>query len=136
MRIIARPIFLLLLIFGGHNLGLGQDRLDYFEAEHKLVDVLLETLAEVEAQVVVLAVVKVEGGENERGCLPIGLDEVLVIALVFLLIGYSFFLLDQTDDVCDVDLVILVVRLEVAVHRQFKVHTLLLEGCCRVGTAS
>ena len=80
---------------------------------------------------------QVEGCKDQSGKLPISLAEVLVIAgVAVVLVGDSLGLLDLADGVRDVDLVLLEVDLQVAVHRELEVHGLLLQGDCGVGAAA
>ena len=72
--------------------------------------------------------IQVKRRKNQRSQLPVRLAQVLIVTIGVHTIRDSFLLLYHTDQICDVDLMLLVVRLEIGEHLQFHVDALLLDG--------
>ena len=130
-----RPVFLLFILIRD-QLRLGQQSLDNLKALLELIHILLEFLSEIVPQVLVLRMIQVKRRKNQRSQLPVRLAQVLIVAIGVHTIRNSFLLLYHTDEIGDVDLVLLVVCLQVGEHLQFHVDVLLLDGDRGVGAAA
>ena len=103
----------MLFFLGRYDLGLGQQSLDDVQAEFELVHAGLESLSEKVAEVLVLRVVEVESGENERRQLPVRVTQVLVVSFSVHTVRNALLLLDHTNQISDVNLMLLEVCLQV-----------------------